>query len=67
MKSLSDEDGQRLLKKLSEAVEEARLHRSCLTCEHFEEPQELCLLAGARPPARTIAVGCPAWKEAPPF
>lgn len=41
---------------------------SCITCQHFNEPTEGCGLAnGARPPARTIAHGCPLWMQDPPF
>lgn len=65
--SLSDSDKTYLERRIYEMIEAARLHRSCLTCEHFDEAKELCGLAGARPPARTIAMGCPAWKEVPPF
>lgn len=35
---------------------------SCLTCKHFNEGFEVCTIAGsagARPPARVIAFGCP--------
>lgn len=53
--------------RIATLIEEARLHRTCITCEHFDEALELCALAQARPPARTIAQGCPAWRENPPF
>lgn len=53
---------------IEELIERAKIYRSCLTCEHFNEPTEGCGLAGgARPPARTIAMGCPHWMEEPPF
>lgn len=48
-------------------IERARLYRSCLTCQHFDEASEVCGLAGGRPPARVIAMGCPKYLEEPPF
>lgn len=54
---------------IEELIERARLHRSCLTCEYFDEPNELCRLNGVnqRPPARIIALGCSSYFEEPPF
>lgn len=43
--------------------------RSCINCQHFEFRGEHCKkfpLAG-RPPALTIARGCPHWEGGPPF
>lgn len=40
---------------------------TCLSCEHFDEPSELCKLANARPPARVIAHGCPSYSANVPF
>jgi len=48
-------------------IERARLYRSCPTCQHFEESSEICDLAGGRPPARIIAMGCDKYLEEPPF
>ena len=48
-------------------IERARLYRSCLTCQHFSEESEICALAGGRPPARVITMGCPKYLEEPPF
>jgi hypothetical protein len=49
-------------------VERARLYRSCVTCNHFDEATEGCALAdGTRPPARVIAMGCGKYEEEPPF
>lgn len=31
---------------------------SCVNCDHFDEPKELCLRWNVRPPARTIAISC---------
>lgn len=40
---------------------------TCLSCEHFHEPTEICALAQARPPARVIAHGCPSYNAKVPF
>lgn len=40
---------------------------TCLSCEHFHEPTEVCALAQARPPARVIAHGCPSYSARVPF
>lgn len=34
----------------------------CINCMHFNEERELCTLYNAQPPARTIALGCAAYK-----
>ena len=36
---------------------------SCISCENFDEPKEICKKFGARPPARTIALGCEHYKD----
>lgn len=41
--------------------------KSCITCQHFNEPNELCLKYSQRPPARVIATGCKAWQQIIPF
>lgn len=56
-----------LAEAISELIERARLYRSCLTCEHFNEPTERCQLVHQRPPARVIAMGCPSYLELIPF
>ena len=43
------------------------LKKSCLSCQQFNESDELCKLAGQRPPARTIVTGCEAYVETEPF
>lgn len=53
--------------RITDLIDEVRLGRSCLTCNHFDEVTEVCALAGSRPPARTIAIGCPAYSQMPPF
>lgn len=40
------------------SYEPAQLVRSCLTCDHFKESNELCELVNVRPPAKVIAFGC---------
>lgn len=32
--------------------------KSCLTCDNFDEPSEICKKFNARPPAKVIAFGC---------
>jgi hypothetical protein len=64
---LSDKENSWLAASIADLVEQARLYRSCLTCEHFEEATEVCRLAQVRPPARVIALGCPKYFEVPPF
>lgn len=41
--------------------------RSCLTCERFEEQNEVCNKYGGRPPARVIAFGCDGYEDKVPF
>lgn len=37
---------------------------SCLSCEHFYEPTEVCRISNDnRPPARIIAFGCHQYKD----
>lgn len=53
---------------ISAFVQLVQRRPNCLTCQHFDEPSESCGMAGgARPPARTIAYGCPRYAENPPF
>lgn len=65
---LSDEERGALARAVAELIESARLYRSCLSCVAFDEQNEACSRAGGqRPPARTIAMGCPAYVSDPPF
>lgn len=41
--------------------------RSCVNCDHFNEPDEVCALCAARPPAKVIVLGCDSWTEEIPF
>lgn len=41
--------------------------KTCLTCDHFNEPQEQCTLYKQRPPAKIIAFGCPSYVNEVPF
>lgn len=34
---------------------------NCISCDHFDEPNEICAKYKARPPARVIAHGCVSW------
>lgn len=37
---------------------------NCLSCEHFNEPKEICRAANdQRPPARIIALGCNLYRD----
>lgn len=56
-----------LLEKLADVVMAERFRPTCLNCENFNEPAELCRLAGQRPPARVIVTGCPKFSELIPF
>lgn len=50
---------------IQQVMEEADIFACCLNCRHFTEATELCRLCvpPARPPARTITFGCPAFTE----
>lgn len=38
--------------------------KSCISCDHFNEPLEQCKISGnQRPPARIIAYGCPKYES----
>lgn len=39
------------------------IRRSCITCMHFNEQNEICSKFNARPPARIIALACPEYIE----
>jgi hypothetical protein len=41
--------------------------RTCLTCDKFDEPNELCNKYGGRPPAKVIAFGCDGYEDRVPF
>jgi hypothetical protein len=49
------------------AAQKAGWNRTCLSCCHFDESQELCTFykPAMRPPARVIVEACPAWAETP--
>lgn len=49
------------------AIKHMGLNKSCLSCANFDETQEVCKLAGKRPPARTIVEGCEAHETNMPF
>jgi hypothetical protein len=53
--------------KQSFADELTKVVRSCLNCDHFDEPSELCKKYGGRPPAKIIAFGCNGYDEKVPF
>lgn len=69
MSDRRDENVRQLAEQIAiRLVEELRNGlQTCITCEHFDEPREICNLAAKRPPAKVIAYGCNAWKERTPF
>jgi hypothetical protein len=50
---------------IQEVLDEADVWKCCLNCSKFVEVTEVCLLCTppARPPARVITFGCPAFDE----
>lgn len=50
---------------LTRVVENAA--RTCIVCDHFDLPKELCNLNRQRPPARIIAFGCECFENEIPF
>ena len=48
-----------------EALERATM--SCITCDHFDLPNECCKLNSQRPPAKIIAFGCECFQDEIPF
>jgi hypothetical protein len=53
--------------KQSFANELTKVVRSCLNCDKFDEPNEICNKYGGRPPAKIIAFGCEGYEEKVPF
>lgn len=41
--------------------------RTCLGCEHWDKENELCVLAGKRPPVRVVIMGCNRFDLTVPF
>lgn len=37
--------------------------KTCMNCEYFDEPTELCKLYKLRPPAKIIAFGCEKYED----
>lgn len=37
--------------------------QSCINCKNFNEPDELCILFKARPPAKVIVFGCSSYDD----
>jgi hypothetical protein len=62
-----------IISHLSDIAKEAFVNeltkatRTCLNCEHFDEPNEQCNLYNQRPPARIIAFGCDSYVDKVPF
>lgn len=66
LNKLNEQEGL-LLRDILAVIDHSRTRPACITCINFDEPQELCNLAGKRPPARIIATGCEAWCDDIPF
>jgi hypothetical protein len=61
-------DQNNLVNRIVKLIEDARTEKSCLSCEHFDEPKEACAaFDNLRPPARIIATGCSAYQGKVPF
>ena len=46
------------------ALKPCDILKSCITCDHFNEPNETCKISNnMRPPARIIAYGCPKYES----
>jgi hypothetical protein len=43
------------------------LRKNCVTCEFFDDKQELCTIFKARPPATVIVKGCDRYENEIPF
>jgi hypothetical protein len=61
----SQEFKKHMLALIQDVMEDADVWKTCLNCKHFDEPKELCSICvpSARPPARVITFGCPAFNE----
>ena len=55
-----------LVSQLKETIKSAT--RTCLTCQNWDKTSELCMkFDNQKPPAYTIAYGCPSYDEQIPF
>lgn len=61
VEALADIAKQSFIDELTKVV------RSCLNCDRFDEPNEMCKLYNQRPPAKVIAFGCDSYEEKVPF
>lgn len=52
---------------LERIAKENHIYQSCVNCQNFNEPAEICKLANQRPPARVIVFGCNMWDGGIPF
>ena len=57
--------GNELVKGIRKELSAQKIN--CITCWHFDEKNEICKIASARPPARVIALGCSSYSEEVPF
>jgi multimeric flavodoxin WrbA len=58
---------ERLYLELMDLFLRERKFHTCVSCSNFEAATEVCRLAGQRPPAEVIVLGCPSYVSAPPF
>lgn len=56
-----------LSEAIADLIHRAKLHRTCVSCDRFDEPTETCRFYSARPPARVIVEACDNYFEKPPF
>lgn len=52
-----------LVEALTKTSMQNPIYQSCINCDNFNEPLELCKLANQRPPARVICFGCKSWSD----
>lgn len=52
---------------LIEKMEDLGVFRSCLTCDFWEQTNEICGMFKQRPPARIIVLGCSEHSDEIPF
>ena len=67
---ISPENYGRLLRVVEDIVKEARNKNpyiNCVSCLNFNQHDEVCEIAKARPPAIVIVTGCEQWLDDIPF
>lgn len=66
MNELRESVREEVAEAVADALDECGYLHTCMNCKHFDEPKELCTFfkPHSRPPARVIAFGCDAFKDA---